>query len=414
VPPILWAIWSGSTHLVELILRQNVPLDSDPSPLENAIQYGYDEMVEMLLDHGASPECADCSRWPGVRTGVWWDRVPGGGAAPAETPVSVPLYTALRGGTDAAVGLLLDAGADPNSTLTMWSGMQWPARSGDLERVRLLMNRGGDPEGDCARRSLRLATRTSQRSTVELLVTHGVDIEAATDPALDEEKVGSTANPATRAHLEELRGILHGPKREGSRVLRLRAKLIDAVIDGDATALLAVEKQMPELLERELVTDDLLHHAAFAGHREVVDVLLEQGGSLPIQAAVALGGLDLVTSMLDADPTLVDDDPPPLKVAAARNHRAMAELLLDRGAELDRVSSNYQPTALFVAVRRRSLDVLELLLERGADVTIRETGDHHHTPLGSNWPLTYPEGEKVRDLLIQYGANPEEQHAFDA
>ena len=151
-----------------------------------------------------------------------------------------------------------------------------------------------------------------------------------------------------------------------------------------------------------------------AGHGDIVDVLVEHGAPMTIQTASALGRLDLVASMLDSDPTLANDGPPPLKIAAQKNHRAVAELLLDRGADIDRVSSNYQPTALHVAIRSRSIDVLKLLLSRGADVTIRETGDHHHTPLGVNWPLTVPEGEEIRDLLISHGAKPEEQHSYDA
>ena len=381
-PPIVWAVWSGSTRLVKMILEHDVVLNLSGNPLGIAIEYGYDEIVRLLLDHGASPECGDCSGWAGVRTGKFWDRVPGGGPAPDDDPpVSVPLYTALRNGTTAAVEMLLEAGADPNSTLTIWSGLQWPARSGDLDRVRLLLKRGGNPASHCARRALRLATRLSQGAMVELLVTHGVDVEAATDSELDEEKIQRTANESTRGLLEELRGILGLPKRERARILRLRA---------------------------------LLRHAAMAGHGDIVDVLVEHGAPMTIQTASALGRLDLVASMLDSDPTLANDDPPPLKIAAQKNHRAVAELLLDRGADIDRVSSNYQPTALHVAIRSRSIDVLKLLLSRGADVTIRETGHHHHTPLGVNWPLTVPEGEEIRDLLIAHGAKPEEQHSYDS
>ena len=414
-PPIVWAVWSGSTRLVEMILEHDVVLNLSGNPLGIAIEYGYDEIVRLLLDHGALPECVDCSGWAGVRTGKFWDRVPGGGPAPDDNPpVSVPLYTALRNGTTAAVEMLLEAGADPNSTLTMWSGLQWPARAGDLDRVRLLLKRGGNPASHCARRALRLATRLSQGAMVELLVTHGVDVEAATDSELDEEKIQRTANESTCRLLEELRGILGLPKRERARILRLRAQLIDAVIDGDARSLRDVQQQAPGLLERPLVKHDLLRHAAMAGHGDIVDVLVEHGAPMTIQTASALGRLDLVASMLDSDPTLANDDPPALKIATQKNHRAVAELLLDRGADIDRVSSNYQPTALHVAVRSRSIDVLKLLLSRGADVTIRETGDHHHTPLGVNWPLTVPEGEEIRDLLIAHGAKPEEQHSYDA
>ena len=66
LPPVIWAVWSGSTPILGLILEQDVPLDIRPNPLNTAIGYHYDEMVRMLLDKGASPECADCSDWPGA------------------------------------------------------------------------------------------------------------------------------------------------------------------------------------------------------------------------------------------------------------------------------------------------------------------------------------------------------------
>ena len=55
VPPVIWAVWSGSTRILERILEQDVPLDIRPNPLSTAIGYDYDEMVRMLLERGARP-----------------------------------------------------------------------------------------------------------------------------------------------------------------------------------------------------------------------------------------------------------------------------------------------------------------------------------------------------------------------
>jgi ankyrin repeat protein len=55
----------------------------------------------------------------------------------------------------------------------------------------------------------------------------------------------------------------------------------------------------------------------------------------------------------------------PLHVAAEENHAAVAELLLERGAELEAVQGNgYTP--LTAATYMRSTDVMVLLKRRGA------------------------------------------------
>ena len=37
IPPVIWAVWSGSTRILGLILEQDVPLDIRPNPLNTAI-----------------------------------------------------------------------------------------------------------------------------------------------------------------------------------------------------------------------------------------------------------------------------------------------------------------------------------------------------------------------------------------
>ena len=427
IPPVIWAVWSGSTRILELILEQDVPLDTRPNPLNTAISYDYDEMVRMLLDKGASPECADPSDWPGASTYPAYRPL----LVPGPPRAHLPLYKALRGGTIAAVEMLLEAGADPNCTLTDWSGLQWPALAGDLRRVKLLLDRGGDPSSPCAENALRLAVQLCERPMIELLVTHGVDIDMVDEDGrglLDmvgksdwrpprEERVRTTAL------LEELMGLVHGSRRE-ARLLRLRGELMDAVLGGRTRALRALHKEAPELFERELVRDELFHWAANRGHGDVVDLLVALSAPMTISAAVSLGRVELADSMLTAEPSLVEGHLSPeeidwnkhlpwhqhsLLIVAAMNDRAeVARLLLDRGAGIDRQVGWYQTTALHHAVRSESTETVRLLLQRGADVTIRSRNHHLPTALVKNWPPTVSRRE-IRDLLIAHGANPEEQ-----
>ena len=427
IPPVIWAVWSGSTRILELILEQDVPLDIRPNPLNTAISYGCDEMARMLLDKGASPECADPSDWPGAST---YPADPPLGLVPAPPRAHVPLYKALRGGTIAAVEMLLAAGADPNCTLTGWAGLQWPARAGDLRRVKLLFDRGGDPSSPCAESALRLAVQLCRRPMIELLVTHGVDIDtidAGGRGLLDMvgKSDGRPRRPErvlTTALLEELMGLVHGSGRS-ARLLQLRGDLMDAVIEGRTDDLRGVQSEAPELFERELVRDELFHWAARRGHGHVVDLLVALGAPMTISVAAALGRVELVDSLLTAEPSLVEGrltpgetdwnkhvpwyQHSPLIVAAMNDRAEVAALLLDRGAGIDRKVGWYQNTALHHAVDSESTETVRLLLKGGADVTIRSRDHHLPTALVKNWPPTVSRRE-IGDLLVAHGANPQE------
>ena len=427
VPPVIWAVWSGSTRILELVLDQDVALDIRPNPLSAAIGYGYDEMARMLLDKGASPECADPSDWPGASRLRPYRFV-----FPSDPPEPhVPLYEALRSGTIAAVEMLLEAGADPNCTLTDWAGLQWPALAGNLQQVKLLLDRGGDPSSPCAESALRWAVQLCRRPMIELLVTRGVDIDTidADGRGLLDMVGKSDWRPRrpervlTTALLEELMGLVHGAAPE-ARILRLRGDLMDAVIEGRTGDLRAVQAEAPGLFERELVRDELFHWAASRGHGQVVDLLVELGAPMTISVAAALGRVEIVDAMLTAEPSLVEGDltpeeidwnkhlpwpqHSPLIVAAMNNRTEVAALLLDRGAGIDRQVGWYQTTALHHAVSSESTETVKLLLERGADVTIRSRNHHLPTALVKNWPPTVSRRE-IRDLLVAHGANPEEQ-----
>ena len=432
VPPVIWAVWSGSTRILELILEQDVPLDIRPNPLNTAIGYDYDEMARMLLDKGASPGCPDTSDWPGASQYPPYRPL----SLPSRPRPHAPLYKALRGGNTAAVEMLLEAGADPNGTLTYWSGLHWSGLGGHRRLMKRLLDRGGDPSSPHAESTLRWAAQQCRRLMIELLVTHGVDIDTVDENGkglLD--MVGrSDGRPSreervkTTALLRELMGLVHGAGRE-TRLLRLRRDLMDAVLGGRIGDLRTVQAKAPELFERELVRDDLLHWCAGCGHGDLVDFLASAGAPMTISAAASLGRVELVDSILTADPSLVEGhltpeeidwnkhlpwhQHSPLIVAAMNDRAEVAALLLDRGAGIDRQVGWYQTTALHHAVTRESTETVKLLLERGADVTIRSRDHHLPTALVKNWPPTVSRRE-IRDLLVARGANPEQQLPHEA
>ncbi len=104
---------------------------------------------------------------------------------------------------------------------------------------------------------------------------------------------------------------------------------------------------------------------------------------MDVLEAAALGELDTLQALLDADPDAVntwsEDGFTPLHYAAFFGHERAARLLVERGADLEAVSTNaeFAPQArpLHSAVAGRTAAVARCLVEAGADVNARQHMD---------------------------------------
>ena len=101
----------------------------------------------------------------------------------------------------------------------------------------------------------------------------------------------------------------------------------------------------------------------------------------PIFAPVFHGEVAKVRKLLKADNSLITvrdaKDLTPLHVAASRGQAAVAQLLLDYGAEVHGPSSADTWTPLVFAAYRGHFDVAKVLVENGAGVTAAD-GDPIH------------------------------------
>lgn len=112
--------------------------------------------------------------------------------------------------------------------------------------------------------------------------------------------------------------------------------------------------------------------AVYHGHPEIADLLLRHGAEVDAFTAAALGRTDQLRVLLDRGEATVSDRSAdgwtPLHLAAFFGHRDTAEILIERGAELGAVSENaMRNTPLHAAAAAGRLAVAELLVERGAD-----------------------------------------------
>ncbi len=120
----------------------------------------------------------------------------------------------------------------------------------------------------------------------------------------------------------------------------------------------------------------------------------------PIFAPTFHGNLSKVKELLDEDPSLISmrdaKDLTPLHVAASRGQDKVAQLLLDRGADVNGPSEDDQWTPLVFATCRGHLEAVKVLVEHGAGVTAADGN-----------PIHFSGQRKHKDIcrfLVQHGA----------
>lgn len=186
-----------------------------------------------------------------------------------------------------------------------------------------------------------------------------------------------------------------------------KPRLLDAIGSGDLDAVREVLSRQPERASVGAEEEESPILAALYGNRmEIVDLLLERATPDLFEAA-ALGDVPRLRERLAEDPAALGrrtrDGWTSLHLAAFFGHREAAEVLLEAGAPLEATSGNAMANRpLHAAIAGRTDPaVVGSLLRRGADASARAaTGV---TPLH----LAASRGsEPVIDLLLDHGADP--------
>lgn len=183
------------------------------------------------------------------------------------------------------------------------------------------------------------------------------------------------------------------------------ASIFDSIHAGDVESVRAAIKEDPGAASaRDGSGRSAVRAAVYAGKQDVADTLLESSPELDVFDAAAVGDVDRLTELLDADPGLLgassEDGYTPLHFTSYFARGPATRLLLDRGAEVGAVAGNdmkVQP--LHSAVAAGSREIVAALLQAGADVNARQEGGS--TPLMS---AEQAGDEEMVRLLMDHGA----------
>ena len=207
------------------------------------------------------------------------------------------------------------------------------------------------------------------------------------------------------------------------------AALADAAESGDWSAARSMLGAATAIDEAQADGTTALIWAAYHRNNELVQELLERGadanatnryGMSALYQASRVGDAAMIATLLehgaDANAAMPEGDTP-LMLAARSGSVVATRQLLDAGADVDATESFHGETALVWAAGENHADIVDLLIERGANIDhvtteftwdLTQAGVSSELPRGGLQPLTHAVRENSLDsaqLLIDAGAD---------
>ena len=331
-------------------VAQLLEAGADPSfALDNAAGAGHAEIVQILLAAGANPSGGLAAAAESGQVHIV-EILLAAGADPSRG-----IATAAESGQTHIVEILLAAGADPTSALDNAAG------AGHAEIVQFLLAAGADPS-----EGLAAAANSGQTHIVKILLAAGADPSEglaaailAEDIELFQNLLAAGADPTfglptavARGHTDIVKILLAAgaDPSEGlaSAVRWENTKILAILLESGG------DPNDADWIHRSHLSLTPLHWAAWKGHLEITERLIEAGADIEARAhhrAAELGDIIAISLLTVIFPFSSSDDFydteleemdgwTPLQFATAAGHTKIVALLME-ASSIDPLSGKY-------------------------------------------------------------------------
>jgi ankyrin repeat protein len=404
-PPLVRAAQSGSGIEIEELLDQRVDIEgrhdgTKRTALAVACHCGNDDVVAILLQHGANPNVIDTIGMTPLHLAatrghyrvvcyLFKEDVNVDAVGPAK---KTALRLAADNGHVEVVNLLLSQRAKVNARDAQnITALHSAAGLGDEEIVNLLLSYNADVEAKDGnfQSAIHHASEKGRERIVEILLTKKANIEALGKESMSPltAACASGSTDVVRLLLQRKASVKH--KGDGAMTA-----LHWASYNGHSDVVeLLLEKRIP----RDPQTNDgrtPLHLAVLAAKFATAELLLRKGASVeatcqnalrPLHYAAECANTDLVQLLLGHNAIIEAETrlgKRPLHYAASQGNLEMINILLRRGAAIDaRDGAGDRPLCIASAVG--NVEIVRLLISQGAELRTRyaKGPSHEDSPL---------------------------------
>lgn len=349
-PPVMYAVSSGNTSLVDSLLTLGFDGTARDvcgrAPLPYAAGTKRVALVKALLQSGVDPNCEDGHGGTALTSAIVSQDAElvtlllDNGArvnAPKDRPI--PLVFAATTNVELAK-LLLDRGAEVNASSPHGTALTRAAGSNRIDMVKVLLDRGADPN-----------VKTASGWTPLMVASRG-DFAEVAKSLLERE-----ADP-----------FLTNDQRE-------------------TALLLARQKGNAKVIE---IIEEFSRAAKSQYKLEAIGRSIMNGNMYMLEEIVGTG--------VDLDAWIPSYGKSCLQLAVDGGRRDMSKFLIQRGAGVS-VRDKFNRTPLMEAAGWGDLELVKLLLEKGADPNVQD--NNHRTPLSI---ATKQGHDNVRAVLLNHGA----------
>ncbi|KAG4025794.1 hypothetical protein MFRU_050g00120 [Monilinia fructicola] len=395
--PLDLAARKGHEKIVKLLLEKGADIDGDSigaNALQTAARAGMTDMVQFLLRAGAAVN---------TPSGIKGDA----------------LQSAAREGRVEVVKLLLENGAifQEHKDSLFGNPLSAAAHKGSYKLVDLFLEMGvsinisGGRYGNPLQSAVNAQHLQPDIEFIRYLIFKGADINAqgGQDGSALQAAVSSQGRPLEPHMLEVVRLLL-----EKGADVNIGGGIAGGVLQAAATS---GQDELVQLFiecgasinSSDGLYGSALTSACYHGHKSTVQLLLRAGAKMysgklpglntPLEAAAEGGYIEIVKILLDAGADVSDHGEDRIALHSAVRSKAIFELILNYGANIDACGGRYE-NVLQAAAKEGNLEVMAICLDHGVDINKNGGG------YGNALQAAIISGQEAFRYLLDRGADP--------